>query len=135
MTKTQDELLKTLKYDTVTYDSLDEYLEDNWLDLDKEGLQELKDDGMLNIIDTVFKPYPDRFVSITNTNEIIDILFNDMYEIEFDEIVKDLNADEPDPDLLIDLNNKNEMLDAYLSYYEVTIIKNDNQYIVIINYD
>lgn len=135
MKTTQDELLETLNYDTVTYDSLDEYLEDNWLDLDKDGLQELKDDGRLNIIDTVFKPYPDRFVPITNTNEIVDILFNDMYEIEFDEIVKDLNADEPDPDLLIDLNNKNEMLDAYLSYYEVTIIKNDNQYILIVDYE
>lgn len=130
------ELIDTMDYNVTYYKSLDEFKKDE--NLDNSELEELTDENWIDMINKVYKPYPDRVVTITSKGDIVEALLNEMSDTDFENIIELENDDSRsigDYDCIIDPNDNNAMLEQYLNYVNVSIIDHGNYYTVIIDND
>lgn len=114
------ELNEIVKNNIVEYKNEKEFLYYNGLDkhdFDRWSARGVSDDGFYYIMDC----YPagdatnDIYTKITNTRQIVDLLFSRIEDDDFSEIIKELN-NEDNQNYKVDLNDKAEVLEQYFEF-------------------
>lgn len=134
ITNVQKELIDTMDYNVTYYKSLDEFKKTE--NIDNSELEKLTDENWIDMINEIYKPYPDRFVAITSKEDIVEVLLTEMSDNNFKDIIELENEDSRsigDYACIIDPNDNNAMLEQYLNYVNVSIINHGNYYTVIID--
>lgn len=140
-----NKLTELVKDYIVEYNSEDEYVKENKIDLmDWENWkkQGYSDDGFIQIMDCYClagNAITGNMATIDSLDEITNLLIEEMEDSDFNDTIELLNDDNPDNK--IDMNNTYECLEAFLDYcFEVAIFKQTegkykNHYCLVIDED
>ena len=135
---TDKELIEMLKNNIEEYASVDEYCEFN--NIDKEDFNEWlaeghSEDGFVEIMSNIAagNATTGEYAPITNYNQVFTLVKEEIQDSNFNDIIEMLNDDNPDDQ--IDPNDMEQVLQAFVEYATIAIVKTEKGLILVIDYD